>query len=240
MIIVGNSHTISLNIEFLEHKTLYENINHVEYVKTYFDDLVKSNDDFKIENIIQQELAKNGKQSLILIFGGEFYNILSTQLNEHIEFDFFLPTQKKIRDVNLNLIPYKLLYTFCMSRLKKLQDSIKKLKKLNLHEIYLCLPIYPSRRELLEETANQKLLIENDDIKSVNILRDYIRIKLWNLNRIVLEDLCRICEINFLLPPENTCNKDMLLYRNLSHDGVHGNRKFAKLLLTNLNKLQKH
>lgn len=240
MIILGNSHAISLDLEYSKNRHEYKNITHIEYLKSYFDDLVKSNEDFNIESILEKEIKKNGKQSIVLIFGGELYNILSTQINEKCDFDFFLPRQKAIGkiDPDTNLIPYKLLYSYCMDRLKKLKKSIQEIKKINVDKIYLCLPIYPSKRTMLENTLRNKLNDGKNEFTNIHILNEKIRNKLWQLNKIVLEDLCKICDISFIPPPKNVCRKDTLLFEKYCHDGVHGNRKYAKLLLSSINMLK--
>lgn len=242
ILIIGDSHTIALKKEFEEDKEKYSDvicdivtIGPAAIVRNL---LVKKDqsldviDELKLP--IVEALHKHKDISVLVLLGAEAYNIKSVTKKKIEEFDFCLPDNSEV-DANLPYVPYDMVKEVIESYTDQLPRVISSLKGNYFIDINIL-----SGPPLHEETDSLELKIKESfskngiEFDSLFTLNQNLRKKLWFVNQNVLESYAHSCNSKLVSFYNKACNENGFLKSEFQHDGIHGNREYARHVLNEL------
>ncbi len=240
-IIIGDSHAATLKGEYVKNIDQYN--DHIvdiapigpgaivrELIVTY--ETGRKGPTPLITNALSK--SANKEVLIMLLFGGEIYNSMSTDTQKLEPFDFCMPDGAETV-TDCQYIPYDMVYESMHNELRQLSQTITFIGKSGYNNICLMsTPPMHNSSKILKQKLKARYDEKGIDYKDIYIQSNELRKKLWTVNQTVIKDIAQELEVLYYSPPPETFSSDGTLIAECEHDGVHGNRKYAQQILKDI------
>lgn len=163
--------------------------------------------------------------------GGNQHAVYST-IQHPIPFNFFEPGSSAPVDPDAAVIPYHALEAnFARGIRNRDGASLKALRKATTARVvHLLAP--PPKRDNDHILRHHESRFAKENIADLGVSSPELRLKFWNLQRRILEEICQELDIDVLGPPLSGLDEDGFLASEFyASDATHANVAYGELIL---------
>ncbi len=231
IIVFGDSHTAAL-LRAQEFPDRSDVFTHIDIVR-----LSKEKDEKRIGDLQLEEFCRKIKKLRETDFvfsavGGNQYAILSTVQNA-LDFDFISDAlDEDVASDVAQLIPMRAITGYIESGIRNHDGPVlAAIRQATKAKVFHLSPPPPKEdNEFISQYFESRFAGEG--IATLGPSRPQLRLKCWNAQSILLKQLCRELDIEWVPPPGDTVTEEgFLAPRCYAKDATHANRRYGELVL---------
>lgn len=234
IIVFGDSHVHALQ-EAVRHRAAKGRTTHLDIRRLLKVKGGKSLGDTSFDEIVEIARSLKADDVLVTVIGGNQHAVFSTI--QHPEaFDFLMPGDGVDGlDKDAEIIPHRALADYFAAGIRNGDaHSIKALRKATVAKVVQLAAPPPKRDNSFIEDYHDTRFAE-EDIASLGVSSPALRMKFWQLQNWVIEQLCEEWGVEFLPPPDAARDEDGFLARGCyAKDATHANENYGELVLEQL------
>lgn len=184
-----------------------------------------------------QKYENSNTTWLVSAVQGNYYNIVGLTEPDPL-FDFTLPWKTDLPvQKSARFLPYAAVAGFLQGHTTELQLLLKQLPNLGFPNIIHvnAPPPIESESFILEDLKATGAVDAGE--KQTRVTPALIRLKLWEAQAKMVEDICRAHGVHCIQPPPETRDEKGFLKRDFWKDSVHANEDYSALILEQIETL---
>lgn len=192
--------------------------------------------DIRLEAFIKTIRTLRRDDVVLSMIGGNQHAVFST-IQHPQRFDFFTPQGEPTEEPPLEIVPYRAFEDVFIKGLSKGDgQSIKALRGATVARLVHIIPPPPKADNAHIERHHESLFAK-DGLTSRGVSPPELRLKFWNLQTRVLEQLCAEIGVEVMMPPARTVDEDGFLRPEFyANDATHGNWRYGERVLREIEK----
>lgn len=187
--------------------------------------------DMAFETFLRR-IGRLKKDDVVLsMIGGNQHAVFST-IQHPQAFDFFIAGDSAAVNCELELIPYRVLEEVFSNGLRKGDGkSLAAIREATRAKVIHIVPPPPKRDNAFIEQHHETLFAK-EGLTSRGVSPPELRLKFWKLQARLLEQICNELEIETMLPPSVTVDRDGFLRAEYyAADATHANYQYGEKLI---------
>jgi hypothetical protein len=163
---------------------------------------------------------------------GNYYNQVALIQEKDHQFDFIVPGHESLPVLkDVDIVPYTAISDSLAEKAGNFPSYLKLLKSLGYKTaLHIGSPPPPENNDLILE----EVIKRTGPDETTSVVDASVRLKLWLTQNAFMRAYCRKYDIIFLEAPKSTKTKSGFLKPEYIKDSVHGNYKYAVLVLEDI------
>ncbi|HEY8592001.1 MAG TPA: hypothetical protein VIL42_03945 [Sphingomicrobium sp.] len=189
--------------------------------------------DTEFEDFLAQVGELTSHDVVVSLIGGNQHAVFST-IQHPVPFDFFLPGEDSAPSAG-TIIPFRVLKeAFSVGIRNGDGRSLEAIRKsTNARMVHLLAPPPKGDNSFIENYHDTRFAAANIEARGVSPAP--LRMKFWQLQNLVVEEICRELGIEVLPPPRSTLDENGFLLREYyANDATHANAGYGEAVLRDI------